>query len=122
MAITSLCPGGLAQSCERRPGHFPAMALREAKAVVTAAPTFSDDLAFLQLHTDLIVLSDEESQARLAIVPAWQGHVMTTTVGRRLPYRRAARSVTSTGHFTWSARRVRLIGFLERSSVCHWKR
>jgi hypothetical protein len=39
MAITSLCPGGLAQSCERRLGHFPAMALREAKAVVTAAPT-----------------------------------------------------------------------------------
>jgi hypothetical protein len=81
MAITSLCPGGLAQSCKRRPGHFPAMALREAKAVVTAAPTFSDDLAFLQLHTDVIVLSDEESQARMAIVPAWQGRVMTTTVG-----------------------------------------
>jgi hypothetical protein len=48
---------------------------------MTAAPTFSDDLAFLQSHTDVIVLSDEDSHARVAIVPAWQGRVMTTTVG-----------------------------------------
>jgi hypothetical protein len=51
---------------------------------MTAAPTFSDDLAFLQSHTDVIVLSDEDSQARMAIVPAWQGRVMTTSVGAGL--------------------------------------
>jgi hypothetical protein len=46
-----------------------------------AAPTFSDDLAFLRLHADVIVLSDEDNQARVAVVPAWQGRVMTSTVG-----------------------------------------
>lgn len=80
MAITSLCPGGSAQSCERRPGHS-AMALCAAQDVMTAAPTFSDDLAFLRLHTDVLVLSDADNQARVAIVPAWQGRVMTSTVG-----------------------------------------
>src|ERR1700744_5441877 len=80
MAITSLCPGGSAQSCERRPGHS-TMAQCGAKAVMTAAPTFSDDLEFLRLHTEVIVLSDEDNQARVAIVPAWQGRVMTSTVG-----------------------------------------
>jgi hypothetical protein len=44
-------------------------------------PTFAGDLAFLRMHTDVIVLSDKVSQARVAIVPAWQGRVMTTTVG-----------------------------------------
>jgi hypothetical protein len=53
----------------------------EAAATMTIVPTFSDDLAFLQAHTDVIVLSDEHSQTRVAIVPAWQGRVMTTTVG-----------------------------------------
>ena len=80
MEITSLCPGGSAQSCERRPGHS-AMALCAAQDVMTAAPTFSDDLAFLRLHTDVLVLSDADNQARVAIVPAWQGRVMTSTVG-----------------------------------------
>jgi hypothetical protein len=48
---------------------------------MTAAPTFSDDLAFLESHKDVIVLCDEDSHARVAIVPAWQARVMTTTVG-----------------------------------------
>jgi hypothetical protein len=78
MAITSLCRGGLAQSCETTPGDFLKLA---AEATLTDAPSFSDDLAFLQSHTDVIVLSDENSHARVAIVPAWQARVMTTTVG-----------------------------------------
>src|ERR1700739_3425187 len=44
-------------------------------------PTFSEDLAFLQMHTDVVVLSEKDSQARVAIVPAWQGRVMTSTTG-----------------------------------------
>jgi hypothetical protein len=43
--------------------------------------TFADDLDFLRTHTEVIVLSQECSQARVAIVPAWQGRVMTSTVG-----------------------------------------
>src|ERR1700722_2492898 len=43
--------------------------------------TFADDLDFLRMHTEVIVLSHECSQARVAIVPAWQGRVMTSTVG-----------------------------------------
>jgi hypothetical protein len=48
---------------------------------MATAPTFADDLAFLRKHTDVILLSDESSQARVAIAPAWQSRVMTTTVG-----------------------------------------
>jgi hypothetical protein len=80
MAITSLCPGDLAQCCEKRTRHS-AMALGGSRGVMTAAPTFSDDLAFLRSHTEVIVLSDADNQARVAIVPAWQGRVMTSTVG-----------------------------------------
>jgi hypothetical protein len=79
MAITSLCPGGSAQSCEDVPG-IPRWRYAERK-VMTAAATFSDDLAFLRSHTDVIVLSDEANQARVVLVPAWQGRVMTSTVG-----------------------------------------
>jgi len=46
------------------------------------AAAFSDDLAFLKDHTDVIVLSDEKDEAKVAVVPAWQGRVMTSTTGR----------------------------------------
>lgn len=41
--------------------------------------TFTDDVAFLKQHTDVIVLGDEDS--RVAVVPAYQGRVMTSTTG-----------------------------------------
>ncbi len=43
--------------------------------------TFGDDTAFLQQHTDIIVLSDKPGHARVALSPAWQGRVMTSTAG-----------------------------------------
>jgi hypothetical protein len=43
------------------------------------AATFGDDAAFLGKHTETIVLSDKDGQAKLALVPAWQGRVMTST-------------------------------------------
>jgi hypothetical protein len=43
------------------------------------AATFGDDLAFLRKHTSVIVLGDPGSQAQVAIVPAWQGRIMTST-------------------------------------------
>ena len=45
------------------------------------AATFGDDAAFLKSHTDLIVLSDAKGMAKVAVSPAWQGRVMTSTAG-----------------------------------------
>jgi hypothetical protein len=45
------------------------------------AATFGEDAAFLGSHTDLVVLSDETGAAKVAIAPAWQGRVMTSTAG-----------------------------------------
>jgi len=45
------------------------------------AATFGDDTEFLQKHTPLIVLSDPAGQAKVAVSPAWQGRVMTSTSG-----------------------------------------
>jgi hypothetical protein len=47
-----------------------------------AAPTFDDDVAFLRSHTEVIVLSDPDGAARVAVAPAWQGRVMTSTMER----------------------------------------
>jgi hypothetical protein len=46
-----------------------------------AAATFGDDAAFLKSHTALITLSDEKGLAKVAVAPAWQGRVMTSTAG-----------------------------------------
>ncbi|MBI4325327.1 MAG: hypothetical protein HY674_08700 [Chloroflexi bacterium] len=51
------------------------MAAVESKA----ATTFGGDVAFLRRHTDVVVLSDKSGQAQAAVVPAWQGRVMTST-------------------------------------------
>ena len=45
------------------------------------AASFGDDAAFLKSHTELIVLSDDKGQAKVAVSPAWQGRVMTSTAG-----------------------------------------
>ena len=41
---------------------------------------FDDDVAFLRQHTQVVVLG-ESTGARVAVVPAWQGRVATSTVG-----------------------------------------
>ena len=41
--------------------------------------TFKDDVAFLQKHGGVVVLSDPSGLAQVAIVPALQGRVMTST-------------------------------------------
>jgi hypothetical protein len=42
------------------------------------ATSFSDDLTFLKAHTDVIVLNGGRDQGQIAVVPAWQGRVMTS--------------------------------------------
>ena len=43
--------------------------------------TFPEDVAFLQKHVEVITLGQGEGQPQVAIVPAYQGRVMTSTVG-----------------------------------------
>lgn len=52
-----------------------------ATTAPTRASNFGDDTAFLKSHTDLIVLGDDVGKAKIAVAPAWQGRVMTSTAG-----------------------------------------
>ena len=45
------------------------------------ANLFKDDLAVLRVHSDVIVLSDKAGRGQVAVVPAYQGRVMTSTAG-----------------------------------------
>lgn len=47
---------------------------------ITAA-SFGDDVAFLNEHLDVIVLSDKKGSAKAALSTAYQGRVMTSTAG-----------------------------------------
>lgn len=40
---------------------------------------FNDDVAFLQKHTDVVILMDKSGQGRVAVLPKMQGRVMTST-------------------------------------------
>ncbi|MBN1542982.1 hypothetical protein JW992_12620 [candidate division KSB1 bacterium] len=42
-------------------------------------PNFSQDLNFLQKHTEVVLLSDPSGQRQVAVCPAYQGRVMTST-------------------------------------------
>lgn len=44
-----------------------------------SAATFGDDAAFLQDHVEVIVLRDTAGAAQIAVVPGWQGRVMTSS-------------------------------------------
>jgi hypothetical protein len=46
---------------------------------ISSAANFGDDVSFLNSHTAVIVLSNKETLAKIAVVPAWQGRVMTSS-------------------------------------------
>jgi hypothetical protein len=46
-----------------------------------SSTNFGNDSAFLKKHTELIILSDKAGLAKVALAPAWQGRVMTSTAG-----------------------------------------
>lgn len=56
-----------------------AAACGPAAAAGPPGRSFADDVAFLGLHTKTLVLADERNQAQVAVAPAWQGRVMTST-------------------------------------------
>jgi len=41
--------------------------------------TFGEDVEFLKKHTDVFTLSDETGESQVAVVPAYQGRIMTST-------------------------------------------
>jgi hypothetical protein len=45
------------------------------------AASFGDDAAFLKKHTPIVLISAGDGLAKVAIAPAWQGRVMTSTAG-----------------------------------------
>jgi uncharacterized protein DUF6786 len=47
----------------------------------TPAASFDADLDFLQRHTSIVVLADSRRASRVAVAPAYQGRVMTSTTG-----------------------------------------
>ena len=51
-----------------------------AAAPHAPAATFGEDAAFLQRHTQVLIL-ENEAGARVALAPAWQGRVMTSSAG-----------------------------------------
>ena len=53
----------------------------EKKPDTAKAATFGDDTAFLKRHTALIELSDRSGKAKVAVCPAYQGRVMTSSAG-----------------------------------------
>lgn len=55
------------------------MAVNNAYAAPAKAGSFGDDLAFLKQHLDVVVLSDPAGQAQVAVIPAYQGRVMSST-------------------------------------------
>jgi len=50
-------------------------------AAAEGVSTFADDLKLLQGKVETVVLQDPVSGAKVAVVPAWQGRVMTSTFG-----------------------------------------
>ncbi|MBM4087969.1 MAG: hypothetical protein FJ276_00855 [Planctomycetes bacterium] len=43
------------------------------------AANFGDDVTFLKKYTDVIVLRDSSGEGKVALAPAWQGRVMTSS-------------------------------------------
>lgn len=54
---------------------------KPAKAPRSRGVLFKDDIDFLTKHSKVVVLSDEDGNARVAVNPDLQGRVMTSTAG-----------------------------------------
>jgi hypothetical protein len=67
----------------------------------TSAANFGDDVDFLTKHTEMVILSDREGSAKVAIAPAWQGRVMTSTANgaEGLSFGWINRSLIASGEF-----------------------
>src|SRR5512138_680958 len=53
----------------------------EAPAEPVKMSPFESDLAFLNQHTKIVVLTEPRGAAKVAVAPVYQGRVMTSTTG-----------------------------------------
>jgi hypothetical protein len=74
--LSIVAAAALPSACEK--SAAPPNASQEAS---NAPGSFGGDLAFLKQHTEIHVLEDPASGARVAVAPAWQGRVMTSSAG-----------------------------------------
>lgn len=65
----------------RLPGSVVLGMLALSSSVGAAGATYGNDLARLRRHVDVIELTDAAGLARVAVVAAYQGRVMTSTAG-----------------------------------------
>jgi hypothetical protein len=63
------------------------------------APSFADDVAFLRKYVDVIVLTDKNASAQVAVIPAYQCRVMTSSASGQdgLSYGWVNRDLISSG-------------------------
>jgi hypothetical protein len=82
--------------------------------------TFIQDILFLEKHTPVQVITDRESGAKVALAPAWQGRVMTSTTGKKnasygwINYKAVEAGIRPEGERTGLARHIHVFGGEER--------
>ena len=62
-------------------GMLLAAAMETGAWGAATAASFGNDVAFLEKHTPVVVLSDKSGNAKVALAPAYQGRVMPSTTG-----------------------------------------
>lgn len=70
----------LIAACEKSSQPSADQSSADQSSASHAQDTFGTDLAFLKQHTEIHVLQDAASGARVAVAPAWQGRVMTSSI------------------------------------------
>ena len=75
-AFAALLALGQAGCSSRFPLEKPVTGIHPKKEM-----TFSEDVTFLKKHVDVIILGQGKDSPQVAVVPAYQGRVMTSTVG-----------------------------------------
>jgi hypothetical protein len=71
-AVLTGCAGSHSSGGER---------VHEPESRASLAGSFADDVAFLSQHTEVLELVSDDGQARVAVTPAYQARVMTSTEG-----------------------------------------
>ena len=79
-AVAAILPPMHAQP-RRRPVVPAALLVLSVLASCASRPSFREDLAFLQQHRETLVLTAPDGSGKVAVVPEFQGRVMTSTIG-----------------------------------------
>ena len=74
-----ICGAVVLAACGTGQQKQPAQQPAQKDGAISRPENFGADVAFLQSHVETIILKDSTSKAAVAVVPAWQGRVMTST-------------------------------------------